>query len=84
VSSGYSEPEYDELWNKAAQQLSDDEAATVVHRLQDIISEQALTLMVVRGPDIWGINKRVHGLTPNYFPYETDLYDWQLEKVWVE
>jgi peptide/nickel transport system substrate-binding protein len=84
VSSGYSEPEYDELWNKAGQQLSDDEAATVVHRLQDIISEQALTLMVVRGPDIWGINKRVHGLTPNYFPYETDLYDWQLEKVWVE
>ena len=38
----------------------------------------------MRGADIWGTDKRVHGLVPNYFPYEADLYDWQLEKVWVE
>ena len=84
VSSGYSEPTYDDLWNKAATNLSQDEEIAVVHQLQDIISDQALTLMIVRSPDIWGTSKRVHNFNPNYFPYETDLYDWQLEKVWVD
>ena len=38
------------------------------------MAEDCLGLSVVRGADVWGTDKRVHGLMPNYFPYEADLY----------
>jgi len=84
TSVGFDEPGFTDLWDKAQSNLSDDEMTAAVHALQDKISEESLTLMIVRSPDIWAIDNRVHGLTPNYFPNEYDLYDWALEKVWVE
>ena len=48
------------------------------------MADQCLGLMIARSVDIWGVNKRVHNLTPMYFGYEFNLYDWQLEKVWVD
>lgn len=84
VSSGFDTPEFVELWDQAFRQHPEDEMTDVIHRLQEYMAEESLGLMTVRSPDIWGIDKRVHGLVPNYFPYEYDLYDWELEKVWVE
>ncbi len=84
VSSGFDSPEFVELWDQSYLELPEDEMIAAIHGLQEFMAEEALGLMIVRSPDIWGINNRVHGLTPNYFPYEYDLYDWEWEKVWVE
>ena len=84
VSSGFETPEFVELWDQAYRQHPEEEMTEVIHRLQEYMAEEALGVMIVRSPDIWGINNRVHNLVPNYFPYEYDLHDWELEKVWVE
>jgi peptide/nickel transport system substrate-binding protein len=84
VSSGYDTPEFQELWTQAMRQNPPEEQQAIIWQLQEAMAEECLGLIVVRGADIWGTDKRVHGFTPNYFPYEADLYDWQLEKVWVE
>ena len=84
VSSGYDTPEYIQLWDTAFSALPPEEETAAVHALQEFMAEEALSLMIVRSVDIWGIGNNVHGLVPNYFPYDYDLYDWALEKVWVD
>ncbi|MGH2558832.1 MAG: ABC transporter substrate-binding protein [Thermomicrobiales bacterium] len=84
VSAGFDTPEFVALWDAAQLQAPDEEMQATIWGLQEMIADEALSLMIVRSPDIWAVDKRVHGLTPAYFGYEADLYDWQLEKVWVE
>lgn len=84
TSVGYDAPGFTDLFDKAQSNISGDELTAAVHALQEEIAEQSLTLMIVRSPDIWGIDNKVHELAPNYFPNEYDLYDWHLEKVWVD
>jgi ABC-type transport system substrate-binding protein len=83
-SAGFDAEGFTDLWDRAKSNLTGDEEIAAIHELQDVIAEEALALMIVRSPDIWGIGNNVHGLTPNYFPNEYDLYDWHLEKVWVD
>lgn len=84
VSSGFDTPEFTALWDQAFREHPEEEMTAIIHQLQEYMAEEALGLMIVRSPDIWALDKRVHGLAPNYFPYEYDLYDWELEKVWVD
>ncbi len=84
VSSGFDTPEFVALWDQSYREHPTEEMTSIIHQLQEFMAEEALGLMIVRSPDIWGIDKRVHELVPNYFPYEYDLYDWELEKVWVD
>jgi peptide/nickel transport system substrate-binding protein len=84
VSAGFDTPEFRELWDKSYRQHPEEEMKAIIFQLQEVMAEEALGLMVIRAPDIWGLATRVHGLIPNYFPYEYELYDWQLEKVWVD
>ena len=84
VSSGYDTPEFRDLWLQSMRQHPQEEYQSYIWQLQETLAEEALGLTVVHSADIWGTDKRVHGLVPNYFPYEDNLYDWQLEKIWVE
>jgi peptide/nickel transport system substrate-binding protein len=84
VSSGYDTPEFQALWDDAQLQHDEETMKNTIWKLQETIAEQALTLMIARSTDIWGINKRVHELSPLYMGYESELYDWQIEKVWVD
>ena len=83
-SSGFDAEGFTGLWDAAQSNLTGDEEIAAIHALQDVVAEEALTLMIVRSPDIWGVGNNVHGLVPNYFPNEYDLYDWHLEQVWVD
>ena len=67
VSAGYDTPEFRKLWDDAKVQHDDDAMKQIIWQLQDMMSDQCLGLMIARSVDIWGVSKRVHGLTPMYF-----------------
>jgi peptide/nickel transport system substrate-binding protein len=83
ASAGFDMEGFTDMWDLAQSNVSGDEEIAAIQALQDVIAEESLSLMIVRSPDIWAIDDTVHGLVPNYFPNEYDLYDWHLEKVWV-
>ena len=82
VCTGYEDPRLHELMEKSRTVLSDEEMQPIIWEIQEIVSEEALTVIFYRAPDVYGINKRVHDLKCGYTTM--DLYDWEIEKTWVD
>ncbi len=76
-------PEAAEIINRINLSEDTEEIKQGVYRLQEIGSETACILPLVRSPGIWAINKKVKGgLSPIYALWTRN--DWQWENITVE
>jgi peptide/nickel transport system substrate-binding protein len=82
VCTGYENPRFHELVQQSTQVLPDEEMQQIIWELQELVSEEAIFVILHRSPDVYGINKRVHDLKAGYTTM--DLYDWEIQSTWVE
>ncbi|MGK7890831.1 MAG: peptide ABC transporter substrate-binding protein [Leptolyngbyaceae cyanobacterium] len=79
-SARYCNPEYDALWDTAAQELDPDQRRELFIQLNDILVEDAVILPLVHRATTVGVSDRLQGLNPTPWDLNTwSIANWRKE-----